>query len=78
MGPGYFATVRIGRQKRQSFDDGLSDEHAVERVFVNRRQARQRRRVGAGHSEFGITIVEKAAAKRTDVDAKIVRGLDPP
>jgi hypothetical protein len=28
--------------------------------------------MGAGHSEFGVTIVEKASTKRTDVDAEII------
>jgi hypothetical protein len=52
----------------------LSDKHAVERIFVNQRQTRQRRRMGAGHSEFGITIVEKTPAQDTGVDGENRRG----
>ena len=76
MDPGYLATVRIGRQKRESLDDGLSDEHPVERVFVNRRQTRQRRGMGAGHREFDITVVEKTAAQHTGSRCENRRGRD--
>jgi hypothetical protein len=50
----------------------LSDEHAVEGVSVNRRQAAQRHGMGARHWKLCILVVEKASTKRTDVDAKIV------
>ena len=67
----------VGRYERQSFDHGLSDQHAIERVLVNRRQDRQRRRMCAGHRQLGIAIVEKAPAKQCPHRRESRRGPRP-
>ena len=56
----------------QSLHHGLCNQHAVERVFVERGEILDHQRMGAVDTHVSVAIVEQAPAKRMRVDLKIV------
>lgn len=61
----------IRRGKDHAFDMGLGDQHAIERIFVNRWQIQSRQGVLTRDGKFMPTIVDESAPKSLRLDVEI-------
>src|SRR5579863_351193 len=68
--PRIFGDDRIARDQREPLDRRLRHQHPVEWVLVNEREAGQGDRMGAGHHDLAVAVVEQAPAKQADLNLK--------
>ncbi|MET3888931.1 hypothetical protein ABIE41_000007 [Bosea sp. OAE506] len=66
----------VGRQQGDSFDLGLSNQDAIERIPMDRRQSVDRNRMLARDWQLGKTMVEEAAPQKSRVNRKNYSGRD--
>jgi len=52
----------VRRQQRESFDLGLCDQDAIERILVDGRKQIHSHGVRAGHGKFHITVLQQPTA----------------
>ena len=63
--------VGIGGQERHAFSVGLSDQQAVERVFMDGRQSLNGQSMFASDRQFSISVIQQAAPQEMRIDLKI-------
>lgn len=66
----------VGREERASLDDGLGEQHAVERVGVMGWQGRDSRRVGETHRQLPESALVDACLERPGESQPAQRRLD--
>src|SRR5205085_10883 len=64
--------LRVGCHEGDALDERLGEQQAVERIFVQKRQAVDVDRVLAGDRKLGVTIVQQPAPQQPRLDAEVI------
>jgi len=61
----------VRSQERKSFGCGLGDQKTVERILVDRRQHIHSRRMRAGDSQLGVTVLQQPSTQHPGIDTEV-------